>query len=141
MAEASVGDDVQGEDPTVNLLEERVAALLGKEAGIFVPTGTMGNLASLAVHCPRGHSVILGDKSHIYMYEACGASALLGVPMQLLPNGQDGTLGGRSVDPIRAAIWPDDQHCSTTACVALENTHNLCGGVVVPTAYVDEVKE
>ena len=117
MAEAVVGDDVMGEDPTVNRLEARVAALLGKEAGIFVPTGTMGNLAALAVHCPRGHSVVLGDKSHIYMYEACGASALLGVPMQLLPNEPDGTLAGRSVDPIRAAIWPDDQVRGGRACV------------------------
>ena len=141
MAGAVVGDDVYGEDPTVAALERRVADLVGKEGGVFVPSGTMGNLEALAVHCGRGEAVLLGDQSHIYKYEGCGASALLGVPYQFLPNGADGTLGGPSADLVAGALWPDDGdvHSPRTACVALENTHNLCGGVVLPDGYTDAV--
>ena len=137
MAAADVGDDVFGEDPTVHRLETRVAALLGKKAAVFVPSGTMANLTALLAHCPRGHSVLLGDKSHIYNYEGGGASAL-GIPFQVLPNMADGTLG-ESINAIRNAVWPDDPHHAVTACVALENTHNLCGGYPLPSGYVDDV--
>jgi threonine aldolase len=86
MAEALVGDDVYGEDPTVNQLEARVAALLGKEAALFVPSGTMGNLLAVLSHCGRGDEMILGDKAHIFLYERGGSAALGGVHPRTLPN-------------------------------------------------------
>ena len=92
MAEAEVGDDVYGEDPTVNQLEERVAALLGKEAALYVPSGTMGNLVAVLTHCGRGDELILGDKAHIFLYERGGSAALGGVHPRTLPNLPDGTL-------------------------------------------------
>ncbi|MBU0510318.1 MAG: threonine aldolase, partial [Chloroflexi bacterium] len=92
IAKAKVGDDVYGEDPTVNRLQEMSAAILGKEAGLFVPSGTMGNLAAVLAHCNRGDEVILGNLAHTFLYEAGGIAALGGVHPHTIPNQPDGTL-------------------------------------------------
>ena len=136
MFEAPVGDDVYGEDPTVNLLEARVAALLGKEAALLVPSGTMGNLISVLSHCGRGDEMLLGDTAHIFLYEQGGSAALGGVHPHILPNQPDGTL---DLAEIEANIRGDNEHFPVTRLVCLENTHNRCGGRVLPVAYVDAV--
>lgn len=136
MATASVGDDVYGEDPTVNRLQVVAAELMGKEAGLFVPTGTMGNLAAVLAHCGRGDEVILGNKAHTFLYEAGGISALGGVHSHQLPNQSDGTL---ALADIRDAIRPSDAHHPMTRLIALENTHNRCGGVALSDAYTRSV--
>jgi threonine aldolase len=138
MARAVVGDDVYGEDPTINRLQEMAADLLGKEAGLFVPSGTMGNLAALLTHCGRGDELIVGDKAHIFLFEAGGVSALGGVHSYQVPNRPDGTL---ALEDILAAIRPDDPHCPQTRLVALENTQNRCGGVVLSPEYIRKVGE
>lgn len=137
MAKAPVGDDVYGEDPTVNRLQEMAAEMLGKEAALFVPSGTMGNLASILAHCGRGDEVILGDKAHTVIYEAGGISALGGVHSRQLPNQDDGTI---SLDDIRAAIRPNDVHQPPTRLIGLENTHNRCGGVALTPDYGKAVR-
>ena len=136
IAAAEVGDDVYGEDPTVNALEEESARLLGKEAALFIPSGTMGNLAALLTHCPRGSEIILGDKAHIFLNEAGGASALGGIQPHILPNQKDGTL---LLEDIRSAVRVDDPHHPRTRLIALENTQNMCGGVAVTAEYTREV--
>jgi len=136
MAEAEVGDDVYGDDPTVNRLQEKAAEMLGKEAALFVPSGTMGNLLALLVHCSRGEEVICGDKSHIYVNEAGGMAALGGIYPHPIANQKDGTL---RLDDIRAAIQPDDQHRTITRLICLENTQNICGGVPLTVKYTNEV--
>jgi threonine aldolase len=136
MAQAQVGDDVYGEDPTINRLQGLTAQMLGKEAGLFVPSGTMGNLASILAHCNRGDEVILGDKAHTFLYEAGGISALGGVHSHQIPNRPDGTL---ALEDIAAAIRPDDPHHPITRLVALENTHNRCGGVALTVEYSQAV--
>jgi threonine aldolase len=138
MARAEVGDDVYGEDPTVNRLQEMAAAMLGKEVGLFVPSGTMGNLVSILAHCGRGDEVILGNKAHTFLYEAGGISALGGVHSCQLPNQEDGTL---RLEDIRAAIRPNDAHHPVTRLIALENTHNRCGGVPLTVEYTQAVGE
>jgi len=139
MAEAKVGDDVYGEDPTVNQLQEIGAKMLGKEAGLFVPSGTMGNLVAVLAHCGRGDEVILGNKAHTFYFEAGGISALGGVHSYQLPNLPDGTL---DLDEIRAAIRTDeDPHFPNTRLIALENTHNRCGGVALSAKYTQAVGE
>lgn len=138
MAEAEVGDDVYGEDPTINRLQEIAACMLGKEAGLFVPSGTMGNLVGTLSHCTRGDEMILGDKSHIFTYEAGGISALGGVHSCQISNQSDGTL--RLTD-IENAIRPDDVHAPITRLISLENTHNRCGGVVLSADYTRQVCE
>ena len=138
MAEAEVGDDVYRDDPTVNRLEELAAEMLGKEAGIFVPSGTMGNLIALMVHCQRGDEVIVGNQSHIYLNEAGGMSALGGIqpcPVQNLP---DGTL---ALDDILASIRTEDVHHPITRLICLENTQNICGGVPLTAEYTRQVGE
>jgi threonine aldolase len=131
---ANLGDDVYGEDPTVNQLEELAADMIGKEAAVLVPTGTMGNLSALLAHGGRGERVILGDECHIYRYEAGGASALGGMIYHALPNRADGTI---NLDALReAATSSDDTHQSPPGLICLENTHNRCGGVVLPTSYM-----
>ncbi|MBX0326717.1 low-specificity L-threonine aldolase [Oscillochloris sp. ZM17-4] len=131
---AELGDDVYGEDPTVNRLEELAAELIGKEAAVLVPTGTMGNLSAVLAHGGRGDRVILGDECHIYRYEAGGASALGGLIYHALPNGADGTI---DLDQLRAAAAAsDDPHQSPPGLICLENTHNRCGGVVLPLSYM-----
>lgn len=138
MAQAQVGDDVYGEDPTVNRLQEMAAELTGKEAALFVASGTMGNLAAILSHCGRGDEVIVGDKSHTFLYEAGGISALGGIHSCQLPNQPDGAL---SLEHLQAAIRADDPHQPPTRLIALENTHNRCGGSVLSVAYTRQVGE
>jgi threonine aldolase len=138
MAHAQVGDDVYGEDPTVNQLQELAAERLGKEAGLFVPSGTMGNLASILAHCGRGDETILGNKAHTFLYEAGGISALGGIHSCQIPNQEDGTL---LLDDIQTAIRSKDAHQPISRLVCLENTHNRCGGVALPPGYTRAVGE
>jgi threonine aldolase len=136
MAQADVGDDVYGEDPNINRLQEMSAALMGKEAALFIPSGTMGNLAAILAHCGRGDEVILGNQSHTFYYEAGGISALGGVHSCQLPNQADGTI---DIDDILAAIRPDDAHQPVSRLICLENTHNRCGGVSLSAPYTAEI--
>ena len=136
MARAEVGDDVFGEDPTVNRLEEAAAARTGKEAALFTASGTMANLVSLLTHCRRGDEAIMGDLAHTYYFEVGGSAALGGIHPRPLPNQPDGTL---ALGAIEAAIRPVDDHFPTTRLVCLENTHNRCGGAVLPPGYVAAV--
>jgi threonine aldolase len=138
MAEAEVGDDVYGDDPTVNRLEMLAAEMLGKEAALFVPSGTMGNLTALLVHCQRGHEVIVGKLSHIYLNEAGGMSALGGIQPCPIQNQPDGTL---ALDDIRASIRTEDVHHPITRLICLENTQNICGGVPLTVEYTRQVGE
>lgn len=138
MAEAEVGDDVYGDDPTVNRLEALAASMLGKEAAVFVPSGTMGNLIALLVHCQRGDETIVGSKSHIYLNEAGGMSALGGIQPNPVVNQKDGTL---ALDDIRAAIRTEDVHHPITRLICLENTQNACGGVALNAEYTRQVGE
>jgi len=137
MAAADVGDDVYGEDPTVNRLQEMAAERMGKEAGLFVASGTMGNLVAVLAHCNRGDEVILGNLGHTFLFEGGGIAALGGVHPYVLPNGADGTL---ALDDIRAAIRPDDPHYPVSRLITLENTHNRCGGVPLSLEYMDQVE-
>ena len=137
MVKAELGDDVMGEDPTVNHLEAMAAEMLGKEAAVLVASGTMGNLIGVLAHCQRGEEVILGSKSHIYRGEAGGVSALGGVVMQVLPNDDVGRL---DLAQIEAAIHPADSHYPTTRLVALENTANSSGGAPLTPEYMYEVQ-
>lgn len=136
MALAEVGDDVLGDDPTVKRLETLAADRLDKEAALFVPSGTMGNLAALLAHCGRGDEVILGDKSHTIVYEQGGMAALGGIMPRTLPNQPDGTL---RLAEIEAAIRGDNVHYPRTRLICLENTHNNCFGVPLTAAYTAEV--
>lgn len=136
MAQAEVGDDVMGEDPTVNRLEELAAEKMGKEAGLFVPSGTMGNLTAILTHCGRGDEMIVGHLSHTYLFEAGGSAALGGVHPFVLQNQPDGTL---RLEDLRHAVREDDPHYPTTRLIILENTHNRCGGVVLTPEYMRAV--
>ena len=138
MAKAEVGDDVYGEDATINALQEKAAEMLGKEAGLFVPSGTMGNLISVLSHCGRGDEVILGDQAHIFRYEAGGISALGGVHSFQIPNLPDGSI---PLEDIRAAVRGNDVHEARTRLIALENTQNRCGGTVLSLDYMNAVGE
>jgi threonine aldolase len=111
---------------------------MGKEAGLFVPSGTMGNLAAILAHCGRGDEVILGSSAHTFLFEAGGISALGGVHSCQIPNQQDGTL---DLEAIQSAIRPDDEHQPVTRLITLENTHNRCGGVPLSVAYTQAVGE
>jgi len=136
MAAAEVGDDVYGEDPTVNRLQEMASERMGKEAGLFVPSGTMGNLAAVLAHCGRGDEVILGNLGHTFLFEGGGIAALGGVHPYVLPTRPDGTL---DLNEVRAAIRPDDPHFPVSRLLTLENTHNRCGGVPLSVEYMDQV--
>jgi threonine aldolase len=138
MAEAEVGDDVYGDDPTVNRLQEMAAEMLGKEAALFVASGTMGNLLALLVHCQRGDEVIVGNQSHIYLNEAGGMAALGGIQPCPVQNQPDGTL---DLDDILASIRTEDVHHPITRLVCLENTQNICGGVPLSLSYIQELGE
>jgi len=138
MAEAEVGDDVFRDDPTVNRLEELAAEKMGKDAALFVPSGTMGNLLALLVHCQRGDEVILGNQSHVYINEAGGMSALGGIQPCPIPNQKDGTL---ALADIRASIRDEDVHHPITRLICLENTQNICGGVPLTVEYTRQVGE
>jgi len=137
MAAAEVGDDVYGEDPTVNRLEAEAAKMLGKEAGLFVPTGTQGNLISLLVHCQRGTEAICGDISHCVFYEGGGMATVGGIMPRTLPVQKDGTL---RLEDIENAIRPlADDHQPRTTLICLENTQNKAGGVSLSKEYIDSV--
>jgi threonine aldolase len=135
MAEAAVGDDVYGEDPTVNQLEKRAAEIFGKEAALFVPTGCMGNLIAIKVWTHHGNEVICDERSHVNLYELASMAAIAGC-MPRIARGVDGLLTWKQVEEvIRPKIYYDSQ----TALVCVENTHNMWGGTVYPTAQVDEI--
>jgi threonine aldolase len=138
MATAQVGDDVYGEDPTINKLQDLAARMLGKQAGLFVPSGTMGNLVAILAHCQRGDEVILGNLAHTFLFEAGGMAALGGVHPHTIPNQEDGTL---KLEHIQAAIRPDNPHMPITRLVTLENTHNRCGGAALTPAYTQAVSD
>jgi len=138
MYEAELGDDVFGEDPTVNRLEAMAAERMGKEAAMFVASGTMGNLTAMLTHCQRGHEAIMGDKAHTFLFEAGGSAVLGGIHPHTLPNQPDGTL---RLEDIEAAIRPENPHHPRTRLVCLENTHNRCGGAVLTPEYTDRVGE
>lgn len=135
---AELGDDVFGEDPTVNRLEQMAAERVGKEAALLVASGTMGNLASILTHCRRGEEAILGDQSHTFIYEAGGISALGGIHPHTIPNQPDGTL---RPEDIEAAIRPDNVHFPRTRLICLENTHNRCCGAALTVEYMAAVAE
>jgi threonine aldolase len=138
MAEAPVGDDVFGEDPTVNRLEELAAERLGKQAALFVTSGTMGNLACVLSHCGRGDEAILGDLSHMHLFEQGGMAALGGVHPRTVRNEPDGTM---DLDAIEAAIRPDNVHYPRTRLISVENTHNRCHGSPLSPAYMRSLRE
>ena len=131
MAEAEVGDDVYGEDPSINRLQERAAEILGKEAGLLMASGTMSNLVAVLTHCQRGDEIVMGDQAHIFWNESAGASALAGVQIRLVPNDPQGRI---SPADLEGAIRPKGNvHTPPTTLVCLENTHNRCsGGVLTP---------
>ncbi len=136
MANAEVGDDVYGEDATVNQLEKISADRMGKEAGLFLTSGTMGNLIAVLANCQRGEEVIMGSLSHTFLHEVGGISALGGVMAHTLPNQVDGTI---KTEEIANAIRGEDIHEPVTRMIILENTQNRCGGVVLPIEYTDQV--
>ncbi len=136
MADAEVGDDVLDEDPSLIRLQEVAAEKLGKQAALFVPSGTMGNLASLLTHCNRGEEVILGDRSHIFLNEAGGLSALGGIHPNATPNREDGTI---SLEVLENSIRQPDLHHTVTRLICLENTHNYCNGSPLTPDYMEAV--
>jgi threonine aldolase len=137
MAEAPLGDDVYGDDPTVNALQALAAKTLGKEAALFVPSGTMGNITALMVHCGRAERAIMGDKSHTNRYEGGNPAALGGIQAWTVPVQPDGRL---RLEDIQAAISPrDDSHFPYTKVVCLENTQGSLGGQPLPADYVAQV--
>ena len=130
MLRAELGDDVFGDDPTVNALQQRIAAMLGKEAALFVSSGTQGNLTAVMSHCQRGDEFIVGQMAHNYRYEAGGAAVLGSVQPQPIAHQGDGTL---ALADIEAAIKPDDAHFARTRLLSLENT---LGGKALPLSYM-----
>jgi threonine aldolase len=129
MTHARLGDDVMGDDPTVNRLEEVAAARMGKEASVFLPSGTMGNLIGVAIHARSGEEVIADAESHVFLYEAAGAAAIAGVQIQQVAT----PAGVMTPEQIETAVRPrDDLHFALTAALFLENTHNRHGGIVWP---------
>ena len=129
MAEAEVGDDVYGEDPSINLLEQRAAEILGKEAGLLTASGTMSNLVAALTYCHRGDEIIMGDQAHMFWNESAGVSALAGAQVRLVPNDEQGR-----IDPedLASAIRPrGNVHMPPTTLVCLENTHNRCSGAAL----------
>jgi threonine aldolase len=132
---AELGDDVYGEDPTVNRLQRLAAEKLGKEAALFVASGTMGNLVAVLTHCNRGDEMLVGDQAHVFYYEVGGSAALGGVHVRTVPNGR----GIPSPEDVEAAIRGEDLHFPRTKLVCLENTHNRCGGVAVSAEETNAV--
>jgi len=135
MAAAPLGDDVFGDDPSVNALQDKIAAMLGFEAALFVPTGTQGNLCAILAHCQRGDEYIVGQMQHCYRWEGGGAAVFGSVQPQPLDNQADGSL---ALAQIEAAIKPDDPHFARTRLLALENT---IGGKLLPMAYVEQATQ
>jgi threonine aldolase len=138
MFNAPVGDDVYGEDPTVKALEAEAAAMLGKEAGLFVASGNMGNLVALLTHCGRGEEIIVGRQAHIVRYEAGGSAAVGGIHSQQLEVQPDGTL---PLEAIAEAIRVENDHFPRSRLICLENTQGTIGGIPVSTAYTAQVSE
>jgi len=137
MAEAEVGDDVFIEDPTINKLQERAAEIFGRQAALFVPSGSMGNLTCILAQTQQGQEVICEESGHVYNYEMASMSAIGGVLPRLVP-GEDGILSWQA---ISKAIRPKIYYRSQTALIALENTHNMAGGTVYPTKLSEEICE
>ena len=138
MYEAELGDDVYGEDPTVTKLQERVAAMLGKEAARFVPSGTLATLLAVLAHCRRGDEVIMGDQAHMFYYEGGGGSVLGATTTRTVPNRPDGAL---PPEELRAAVREaGNPHYPRTGLICLENTHNRRGGAVLTPAYMAEAR-
>jgi threonine aldolase len=135
MLAAPLGDDVFGDDPSVNALQEQIAGMLGFEAALFVPTGTQSNLCAILSHCQRGDEYIVGQMAHCYRWEGGGGAVFGSVQPQPLNHQPDGTL---ALDEIEAAIKPDDAHFARTRMLALENT---LGGKVLPFAYVEQATQ
>lgn len=139
MARAALGDDVYGEDPTVNQLEAMAASMMGKAAALLVPSGTMGNLAAMLTHCARGTKAIVGSESHTNLYEAGGASALGGIVLTPIRNTGDGELNLDELE--RELATPNDAHFAPPSLVVVENTHNRCGGAPVKLSHLAQVSE
>ena len=138
MRYARVGDDVYSGDPTVNQLETRVAAMFKKESALFFPSGTMSNLVAALTWCSnRGSEMIVGDKSHMFLFEQSGAAQFGGVSPRTVPNLPDGTM---DIELIKAAIRDDDIHEPITKLICIENTHNVCGGKILPIQFMSELK-
>ncbi len=137
MYEAEVGDDVYGEDPTVNRLEEKSAQITGKEAAMYVSSGTMGNQVAILTHTSPGTEVIMEADAHIYYYEAAAASVFAGIQPRPLP----GSKGVLSPELVEKAIRPDDIHLPPTSLICLENTHNRGGGKIVPLENMKAIHE
>lgn len=138
IAKAEVGDDVYGEDPSVNRLEDMSAATLGAEAAVFVPSGTMANLLSLMAHCPRGHQVLVGDQSDVWLWEAGGAAVLGGLVYQPVPTQPDGELS--TADLEAALLDPEDPQCAPAGLICLENTHCMTGGRALSLTYLEQIR-
>jgi threonine aldolase len=137
IATAGLGDDVYGEDPSVNQLEKLAAERVGKEDALLVSSGTMGNLIALLAHCGRGQHAVLGNQSHIYRYEAGGGSTLGGIVYMPVTTFADGRL---DLDEVRETLpHTTDPHRSLPGVVCIENTHNRCGGTVLPLDYLQEL--
>lgn len=136
MYEAEVGDDVFGEDPTVNRLEELAAQMMGKEAALFTPSGTMSNLIAVLTHTHPGDEIMLGSEAHMFWYEVGGASALGGVVMRTILNDDDGQM---ELSAVEAAIRARNIHFPQTTLLCLENTHNRCGGAVLTPDYTSVI--
>ena len=136
--DSELGDDVFQEDKNVNLLEKKAAEISGKEAALLVPSGTMANLISFLVHCPRGTEALLGNKSHTFIYEAGGISAFGGIHSHQLKNDNQGLI---ALNDIKEAIREDNVHFPKTSLISLENTHNKCFGAPLSKDYIDAVSE
>lgn len=136
MYEAEVGDDVFGDDPTVNRLEAAAAEVVGKESALFVPSGTMANLVALLTHTRPGDEIILGDESHIFNYEVAGAARIANVQTHALKNTPDGRL---DPEEVAAVVRPPNIHNAVTSLLCLENTHNRCGGAALPLSAMDQL--
>lgn len=139
IARAELGDDVYGEDPSVNRLEAMAASMMGKEAAMLVPSGTMGNLAAMLTHCARGTKAIVGSQSHTNVYEAGGASALGGIVLAAVANTEDGELDADAL--ARELGTPADVHFAQPSLVVIENTHNRCGGAPIKLSHMAEVSD
>jgi threonine aldolase len=138
MYNAIVGDDVYNEDTTIKLLEERISSIFNKEAALFFPSGTMSNLTALLTWCPnRGAECIVGDKSHIFLFEQASAAQFGGISPRTVPNLSDGTM---DINLIREAIRDNDIHEPITSLICIENTHNVCGGKILPLSFLQELK-
>ena len=137
MAGAEVGDDVYGEDPTVNRLQHRVAQLLAKEAALFVPSGTMGNQTCIKVHTQPGDEIIAERDAHIFNYETAGAAFLSSVQVHTV----EGDRGMLSLGAIKRAVRPSLYYMPRTSLLCVENTHNRAGGTITPLQLIKEIHE